>query len=382
MIFMKEMNILSINDQDFEVVDAAGRSGLSDLDAIIGGGSIVDSASCDNRNNEIIEVDAAAAPFHYCVILYPPLQGGSINVDPSPDYRKPFISCNQINVEVYSENLFKFDDCVQGYYLDDQGNLVEQSFAVISDYMTVGGTGSITYGVITGSGSYYCAWYDASKNFVSSFKLQNGTTTQTVPSGAYYLRISCAKDDAENLFVTFSHEGHYYVSLGSSVYHFTLDVLTGRLLKPDIYCTLKDQQDLDFTMTTSANYTTFSVDITDYFPTVKAEGFAKIFCDCFKGYNSETTDTNAIFIEDGVLKIRVEPDLWTTEAEFLAWVRNNGINFLAELETPDVVIRTKKIPKTISGKNTIKADKGILDIVYYKNSSLVRDFITLINDLQ
>lgn len=83
-------------------------------------------------------------------------------------------------------------------YLDSTGAVGSSNNWHITDYMPVYGAGSIRYWRIGDSGTIpYCAWYDAGKNLIGTFKHYDSTAStrpagyvQTVPDSAVFCRMS------------------------------------------------------------------------------------------------------------------------------------------------------------------------------------------------
>lgn len=90
------------------------------------------------------------------------------------------------------KNLFDKDMMTLGFYITTNGATSESSYWNISDYIKVIAGEKYSYqGLVNvGSSSVLCAYYDNSKNYVSTFKQAIGNNTITIPSGISYVRFS------------------------------------------------------------------------------------------------------------------------------------------------------------------------------------------------
>lgn len=139
--------------------------------------------------------------------IEPMIEKGSQATSYSP-YFTPIALCKIEDYQDYirrstGKNLFDKNspNIKTGYFLDSNGVETQTSYGwEISDYIKIEPNAKYTAsGIITVGSSPRSCYYDENKNFISSFRLTN--TTITVPSNAYYIRlsISTATNDANTL---------------------------------------------------------------------------------------------------------------------------------------------------------------------------------------
>ena len=98
------------------------------------------------------------------------------------------------------ENLYNSSTDTVNYIINSEGELVSASTWRVTDYIPVTPGSTFYYeGLINTGASPMSAFYDSSKQFISSFKQVQGINNITIPSGASYIRFSLNNSDI-NLF--------------------------------------------------------------------------------------------------------------------------------------------------------------------------------------
>lgn len=118
------------------------------------------------------------------------------------------------NITVCEFNLFDKTAVTAKRYLDTAGNLVTNDYWNITDYIPVSGAGSIRYWRIGSSGNApQCAWYDANKNLISTWKHYDCTEktrpdgyVQTVPANAAFARMSINNPGIETAVIVYGSD--------------------------------------------------------------------------------------------------------------------------------------------------------------------------------
>ncbi len=124
-------------------------------------------------------------------------------------------------ITVAGRNLYDRATRKTGYFINSSGE--EQASTTgwsISPYIKVSGLSKITYfGITTPGTNPRCAWYDASKTLLSTWKQATGRNTVDVPSGAVYVRISVMDttgDDETLAVMPGETDASYEAYIGSS----------------------------------------------------------------------------------------------------------------------------------------------------------------------
>lgn len=101
------------------------------------------------------------------------------------------------NITVCGRNLFDKAAATQGKYIKSDGSIGNTSSGwnwSMTDFIPVTGGGTVKYTGISSPGSApYSAWYDASKNLISTWKqvkCETSVQTVSVPATAAYMRMS------------------------------------------------------------------------------------------------------------------------------------------------------------------------------------------------
>lgn len=109
------------------------------------------------------------------------------------------------------ENLYNSSTDTLNYIINSEGELVSASTWRVTDYIPVVPGSTFYYeGLINMGASPMSAFYNSSKQFVSSFKQVQGINNIVVPSGASYIRFSLNNSDVRTFkFDNRSYYGKY-----------------------------------------------------------------------------------------------------------------------------------------------------------------------------
>lgn len=116
------------------------------------------------------------------------------------------------------ENLYNSSTDTLNYIINSEGELVSASTWRVTDYIPVVPGSTFYYeGLINTGASPMSAFYNSSKQFISSFKQAQGINNIVVPSGASYIRFSLNNSDI-NLF-KFDNRSYYgkYLNKGDGI---------------------------------------------------------------------------------------------------------------------------------------------------------------------
>lgn len=92
---------------------------------------------------------------------------------------------------IKTKNLFDKYHGEDGY-LTSSGNVVSNPDHIVSDYIDIDGISNITISGSQGSGLENC-FYNSSKTVIGHFSISSASTTQEVPSGTKYIRLTVKK---------------------------------------------------------------------------------------------------------------------------------------------------------------------------------------------
>lgn len=116
------------------------------------------------------------------------------------------------------ENLYNSSTDTLNYIINSEGELVSALTWRVTDYIPVVPGSTFYYeGLINTGASPMSAFYDSSKQFISSFKQGQGINNIVVPSGARYVRFSLNNSDVSSF--KFDNKSYYgkYLNKGDGI---------------------------------------------------------------------------------------------------------------------------------------------------------------------
>lgn len=311
-----------------------------------------------------------ARPIDSLTVALEPIQSGT--GDPSPDNVRPISGHSTVNVWRTGVNVW--DEEWEGGRLDYDKNSPTWGQNVgggnqirSKNYISVI-PGEIYYGVNTGDGNVYAIFYDAAKNPVEINGNGYGdikNKTFTVPASARFMRfyVTTITTYSNNISINYpstDHDYHAYtgttatISLGTTVYGGTLDVVSG-VLTVDRAKIVWNGTGVNWIQSTGyVNRFTYtdadlgaSGDITKYMSNMLTPtqwGITKY------SFSIRTSGAVYIMLDD------TAPQM--TADEFKAWLADNNIEVCYELAQPQTVQLTATQLSTLLGENHVWTDAG------------------------
>ena len=119
--------------------------------------------------------------------VYEPYTG---EYSPSENYPQPIKTVTgENNLIISNKNLFDKDNIIEGKYIDNSGNLVDDTNNFVGNYIPINANETY-YCSTTSTDARRIVYYDSSKTYISrTVTVSNGTLT--IPSNAKYVRLSC-----------------------------------------------------------------------------------------------------------------------------------------------------------------------------------------------
>ena len=297
-----------------------------------------------------------------------PVQSGS--GDPSPENVRPITGWTGANVTRTGKNLLDASACIVGRYITSRGEIKATSGWSASDYIPVksGETYTLSNYNPDGTAANH-AFYCVDKSFLSRIPAA-GNNTFTVPSGAYYVRVSIKTENLTGAQLELGttatayepYQGDTYAvtfpAEAGTVYGGTLDVTTGVLTVDRGFVDMGTLNWQGWEESGSAIFNapvvgkvelrTSALICSQYKPDYTVHTWADL-------ENGEITGggNNNVYIRD----IR-----YSTVADFKTAMA--GVQLVYELATPITYQCTPTEVKTLLGANNIFADTGAVDVEY------------------
>ena len=109
---------------------------------------------------------------------------GSISLDKLKNNLQEKIIDVELNKEIFSNTIIDYNECIRGFYINGQNQLVENSSYVTTGYIKVKPGETLIF-----SENCYGFYYDEEKNFIPGVITFTGGTSFTIPQNCYYLRV-------------------------------------------------------------------------------------------------------------------------------------------------------------------------------------------------
>ena len=299
-----------------------------------------------------------------------PVQSGS--GDPSPENVRPITGWTGANVTRTGKNLLDASACIVGRYITSRGEIDATSGWSASDYIPVksGETYTLSNYNPNGTAANH-AFYCVDKSFLSRIPAA-GNNTFTVPSGAYYVRVSIKTENLTGAQLELGttatayepYQGDTYAvtfpAEAGTVYGGTLDVTTGVLTVDTVSKTISSGRATAINqLTNTTRFLVLDALVSNWYKRF-------IICDRLKR-NDYATDAVGFSHGDESSNVFIKLDKslgLTTSALISEWLSNNPLQFVYKLETPTTYQLTPTEVKTLLGANNIFADTGAVDVEY------------------
>lgn len=323
---------------------------------------------------ESLAVNITEPKINRLAVSFLPVQTGSGT--PSPSNVRPISGFSEIPVYLTaSKNLFDKSAVTRGYYIKSNGQLAGDNTWCLSPYIPVSGQASISYlGLTTVGNAPYSAWYDASKNFISSFKQAVGTNTINIPSGAAYARFSvfvgASGPNLDSFMVVGGSQiGNYEpyrgispsISLGGTYYGGTVDLVSGVMTVTMGFNSFRWGYGY-VAETQMSNYTMRAFPLSAKSSNTASPG---------KSCCNMAPWTSAVWARD-------ENHYYFSVSGNIAIGLPNGTNdetvitAAYELETPQTVQLTPQTIAALRGQQTVTSPAGSVEIGYWAQDDTVR----------
>lgn len=140
-------------------------------------------------------------------------------------------------VDIFSANEWKKFDWISNEYIDNKtGEVLSYEKWHRTDYIDISTAESPLTFRVDGhiDTGLYNAFYDANKQFISSFKVNDDTLSVIVPDGTVYMRLSCANYGTAELFAKNLSLGTAKNRLGVDALETKVDALLKNEQSPDV----------------------------------------------------------------------------------------------------------------------------------------------------
>lgn len=227
-----------------------------------------------------------------------------------------------------SRNLFDKNTIETGHYVTNDGTLGNSNNYSASDYIIVNGMQKVTTSGNTDIRVDYAskvAFYTSDKTFISYGDIAIGSNTYTVPSNAYYMRISLRTSNLDNIQVEVGTTATSYQPYGS-----------GWFIKKNIGKVILNGSETTWALHSSnTNRNVYRITISDKLPYTNNADIPKMFSDYFipvsnnstwvVGNLSEGSSSNYIYY--------VVAPTYTLDT-FKTWLSSNNVTTYYVLKTP------------------------------------------------
>lgn len=327
-------------------------------------------------SGETLSVAVAEPKVQRLAVTFTPVQSGSGT--PSPSNVRPISGFSEIPVYLtVSANLFDKAAVTQGYYIKSNGDLAGDNTWCISPYIPVSGLASISYlGLTTVGNAPQSAWYDASKNFISSFKQATGSNTISVPSGAAYARFSvffrASSDPDTFMVVSGSQIGTYEpyrgitptANLGGTYYDGTVDLVSGVMtVTKHGFTGTQSGLDIRFDHAETTIVVGLIVMNTSGLPGYGGEMISSRFSTSIASGNAG----RMVISGAGLFFVMPRSDFSGTpdDAAVKQWFVDHPTTFVYTLATPQTVTLTPQTIAALRGQQTVTSPAGSVEISYW-----------------
>ena len=338
--------------------------------------------SVNNLPQDIASFDGAAAlPLSSLKIAINPIQAGE--GDPSPENVRSISGWTEANIVRCGINLFDKTRTISGYINDNTGDVGLNPSYTSTDYISVK-SGTQIYIHTDQTEAAWGAWYDKDKNYISGCVgyYKDRQNVKDVPSNACYVRLTVVTPNSGNintLSVNYpatdtdyhAYTGETYnISFGAAgtVYGGTLNVTSGELRVTHGYSIFDGSADGGWTVgINNTHYRGYTYALSD----IKSHSLntqpTSAICDKIKTGIWENVFNGAFVLGQTGKAIGFGLDSLgiTNDTDLNAWLSNNPITIVYELETPQTYQLTPAQVKSLLGSNNIWADTGeILEAKY------------------
>lgn len=317
-------------------------------------------------------------PVRSLVASIEPVQSGTGN--PSPDNVRPITGWTGANVTRTGKNLLDASTCIIRNYINSRGKIETTPGWSASDYIPVKSGETYTLSNYNPSGNVARhAFYGIDKSFLSSIPAA-GNNTFTVPSGAYYVRVTIKTENPTGAQLELGdtatdyepYQGDTYAvtfpTEAGTVYGGTLDVTTGVLTV--------DRAAVDASTLSPWRYISDSEQVTGFYThlrTIKTGlnpllNSAPLICEKYAtgGIGWTRIPSNYIGVNENAsessTQIIIKDPLYNDVNDFVDSLQ--GVKIVYELATPTTYQLTPTEVKTLLGANNIFADTGAVDVEY------------------
>ena len=121
---------------------------------------------------------------------------------------------NTYNIDLPVENLFDKNTIIQGKYINNSGNLVDDANNFTGDYIPIN-ENTTYYLSSTSTDARRIAYYNSSKTFISRAVVVSNQTL-TIPSNAKYVRLSCYNNALDTLQLELGSKANSYTPYGTT----------------------------------------------------------------------------------------------------------------------------------------------------------------------
>ena len=325
---------------------------------------------------ESLAVNITEPKINRLAVSFLPVQTGSGT--PSPSNVRPISGFSEIPVYLTaSKNLFDKSAVTRGYYIKSNGQLAGDNTWCLSPYIPVSGQASISYlGLTTVGNAPYSAWYDASKNFISSFKQAVGTNTINIPSGAAYARFSvfvgASGPNLDSFMVVGGSQiGNYEpyrgispsISLGGTYYGGTVDLVSGVMTVTHSLAVYDGSSDESWSVETASAGTNFYIRVQD----AQASTYNVLCSTAVKRAEGGTYTQGTCYISGARNFNLAIGDLIsiTTVSGFKTWLASHNVQLYYPLATPQTVTLTPQTIAALRGQQTVTSPAGAVEISYW-----------------
>ena len=302
--------------------------------------------------------------------------------DPAPDNVRPISGHTEVQVCRLSTNEYDATHRTTGKALGTNGSAVNSVVSFVSNYVNVEGWEkaivAYTYAELANSTNRVICFYDSTKTFINDAYISySPTTTQqeyTIPNGAVYMRVTL-DNNVTNIVI--GKGTTKTVSLGTTVYGGTLDIVSGVLT---VNRTLVD---LD-TLTTGWQTATVNgkAVLRRLISAIKQDE-NKFYIKCshlkYVGNTTGAVDNGTVTnLTSNYYNLTLcAPDLFTTQAELNDWTaeqKTNGTPVqLSYLVDPTTIQLTPQEVTTLLGDNVITASSGQVAVIYRADTKMYVD---------
>lgn len=360
----------------------------------------LDEGGYKHEEGSVIAIDDGKlnAPLKDCTVDINPVQSGSGT--PSPSNIRPISGWTEANITVAGKNLYdETQTLIKGRYTSD-GSIAETSSELNKHTGLIkiqGGKTYTYYNAIPYTAQIYGVWFDADKQYISTFALPKSPTTAstaTAPNNACYVALSIYNETNQKVQFEVGVTATEYEAYNDTTYNIEFEdggsplTVYGGRLNVTIGELTVDMVSIDLSSISS-----FSSDA------VNANGFIRYNCLvddkalnfnllCSKLEVSSTvvrsnTDTEEISGSStnnrfyfSINADRLSGDLSTTSGRNQALktlLQTDDIQVVYELATPTEVSLTPTEITTLYGNDVIWADSGDMAITYtYESNNQIR----------